>query len=78
MADIDRENKMLYTSSLSGFFERMHMLMGFENALCSLLTNPNETKEFLDAMTEFKCIELTKIKEYYNPAVLNFHDDYGT
>jgi len=78
VADIDRENKMLYTSSLSGFFERMHMLMGFENALCSLLTNPDETKEFLDAMTEFKCIELTKIKEYYNPDVLNFHDDYGT
>ena len=78
VADVDHKTKMLYTSSLCGFFERMHMLMGFENALCALLTDPGETKEFLDALADFKCLELTKIKEYYNPDVLNFHDDYGT
>jgi len=78
VADVDREHQMLYTSSLSGFFERMHMLMGFEDALCSLITDPDEVGEFLDAMLEYKCKQLTKIKEYYNPDVLNFHDDYGT
>lgn len=76
--EIDRKNKMLYTSSLNGFFERMHTLMGFENALCALVTNPEETKAFLNAMVDFKCAQLTKIKQYYNPDVLNFHDDYGT
>lgn len=78
VAEIDRDHKMLYTSSLNGFFERMHTLLGFENALCSLLTDPEETEAFLDAMVVFKCTELTKIKEYYNPDILNFHDDYGT
>lgn len=78
VADVDRENKLLYTSSLNGFFERMHTLMGFENALCALLTDPEEVAEFLDVMADFKCKQLTKIKEYYNPDILNFHDDYGT
>lgn len=78
VADIDREHKMLYTSSLNGFFERMHTLCGFEDALCALLMEPEATEEYLDAMLKFKCKQLTKIKEYYNPDVLNFHDDYGT
>ena len=76
--DLDREHKMIYTSSLNGFFERMHTLCGFEDALCALLMEPEATEEFLDAMTDFKCSQLTKIKEHYNPDVLNFHDDYGT
>ena len=29
-------------------------------------------------MVEFKCAQLTKIRDYYRPDVLNFHDDYGT
>lgn len=78
VSEIDREHKMLYVSSLCGFFERLHMVMGFENALCALITDPDEVEEFLDAMLEFKCAQLTKIKEYYRPDVLNFHDDYGT
>ncbi|NTU90001.1 MAG: hypothetical protein HGA54_08930 [Actinobacteria bacterium] len=78
VADLDREHKMIYTSSLNGLFERMHTLMGFENALCALLTDLDEVEKFLDAMVDFKCAQLTKIKEYYNPDVMNFHDDYGT
>lgn len=78
VANLDREHKMIYTSSLNGFFERMHTLLGFEDALCSLLMEPEATEEFLDAMLEFKCKQLTKIHQYYNPDVMNFHDDYGT
>lgn len=78
VAEVDREHKMLYTSSLNGLFERMHTLLGFENALCSMLTDPEEVEAFLDAMVEFKCAQLTKIRDYYRPDVLNFHDDYGT
>lgn len=76
--EINQEEKLIYTSSLNGLFERMHTLMGFENALCALLTDPEETGGFLDAMVAFKCRQLTKIRQYYHPDVLNFHDDYGT
>lgn len=76
--EVDREHKMLYTSSLTGPFERLHMLLGFEDALCALLTDPEEVEAYLHRMVEFKCAQLTKIKEYYHPDVLNYHDDYGT
>ncbi|HCT90084.1 MAG TPA: hypothetical protein DF613_01680 [Lachnospiraceae bacterium] len=78
VAELDREHKMIYTSSLSGFFERLHMLLGFEEALCALVTDPEAVAAYLDRMVEFKKAQLTKIKQYYNPDVLNFHDDYGT
>lgn len=78
VADVDREHKMLYTSSLTGPFERLHMLLGFEDALCALITDPDEVEAYLEKMTEFKCAQISKIKQYYNPDVLNYHDDYGT
>ena len=71
-------DKFNYSMLLEGPFERLHTLMGFENALCSMLTDPEEVEAFLDAMVEFKCAQLTKIRDYYRPDVLNFHDDYGT
>lgn len=44
----------------NGPFERMHTLMGFENALCALLTDPDEVKAYLDAYMEWKCKLLEK------------------
>lgn len=78
VAEINRDEKMVYVSTLNGLFERMHTLMGFENALCGLLTDPEEAGAFLDAMVDFKCAQIKKIREYYQPDILNFHDDYGT
>ena len=54
------------------------MLMGFENALCALLTEPEEVSAFLDALMEYKLKLIDKLAQYYKPDVLTFHDDYGT
>lgn len=78
VAEIDRENKMFFLTCFNGLFERLHTLMGFEEALCALLTDPDEVGAFLDRMVEYKCTLLTKVKEYYNPDVFCFQDDYGT
>ncbi len=39
---------------VNGPFERLHMLMGFENALCALLTDPEEVEEFFNTYMEWK------------------------
>lgn len=78
MAEIDRENKMVNVVVLIGLFERLHCLMGFENALCALLTDPEEVEAFFDAMTEFKMKLIDKLAEYYKPDLITFHDDWGT
>ena len=74
----DRSDKLLSLIVYAGPFERMHMLMGFENALCALLTNPDEVSCFLDAMVDYKLRLIDKLAEYYHPDVIVFHDDYGT
>lgn len=78
VSEWDRENKVIDMMIHNGPFERMHTLMGFENALCALLTDPDEVKAYLDAYMEWKCKLLEKIHEYYHPDVIMFHDDYGT
>ncbi len=74
----DREHKVIDMMVYNGPFERMHTLMGFENALCAFLTDPEEVHAFLDAFMEWKCKLIEKIHTYYHPDVLMFHDDYGT
>lgn len=78
VSEIDRENKALMVYVLNGPFERLHMLMGFENALCALLTDPEEVESFFDAFMEWKCKLIEKVHEYYQPDVIMFHDDWGT
>lgn len=47
ISEIDRENKVFEIMFVNGPFERLHMLMGFENALCALLTDPEEVGRIL-------------------------------
>ncbi len=78
LKSINRDEKVLILMLLNGPFERLHLLLGFENALCALLTDPEEVKDFFEEFTKWKCLLIEKIKEYYNPDVLMFHDDWGT
>lgn len=76
--EIDRENKLVNVIVCNGLFERLHILMGFENALCALLTETEAVEEFFDAMVDYKMKLIQKLHEYYNPDVITFHDDWGT
>ncbi|MBQ8592307.1 MAG: hypothetical protein IJ485_06150 [Lachnospiraceae bacterium] len=78
VSEIDRENKVFEMMFVNGPFERLHMLMGFENALCAMITDPEEVEAFLDAFMEWKLKLMDKIVEHYRPDVLMFHDDWGT
>ena len=41
----DRENMVVDLLCTKGIFERMHFLMGFEDTVCSLLTDEEEARE---------------------------------
>lgn len=75
---IDRDKKMLYIPLYVGPFERLHNLMGFENALMALITDPEECEAFFDKFMEWRLKLMEKMKEYYNPDVFMYHDDIGT
>ena len=69
--------KLGYALVLNGMFERMHAFMGFENALVSLVTDPEECFQFFSAMADYKIEFFKKIAKYYPVDVINAHDDYG-
>lgn len=74
----DRENHLLSQMIHNGVFERLHTMMGFENALCALLTDPDECKDFFDACADWKCKLIDKIHQYYKPDIIVYHDDWGS
>lgn len=71
------EDKMGYFFVLNGMFERMHALMGFENALLALATDPDECYEFFGAVADYKIEYFKKIAANYPVDVIAAHDDYG-
>lgn len=75
---VDRLNTVYSVYSPVGPFERLHMLMGFENALISLVSEPEEVGEFFERFTQYKVQIINKIAEFYKPDLIQFHDDAGT
>lgn len=72
------EDKLRLCMILNGMFERLHSLMGFENALISLIKEPEACDAFFGAVAEHKIKYIEKIARYYDIDVINAHDDYGS
>ena len=50
LAGVDREEQLVMIRSMTGPFERMHCLIGFEDALCAFYEDPEVVEEFFAAM----------------------------
>ena len=80
-----RDGKSVYDSGnlvscmvINGPLERLHALMGFENALMALVEEPEACSEFFSAMVDYKIAFYKKIKQYYKVDIINQHDDLGS
>lgn len=78
LAGLDRDKQVLQVRSLVGFFERMHCLIGFEDALCAFYEEPETVHGFFQAMLEYKKEVASCAAEYMKPEIMIFDDDYGT
>lgn len=74
---IDRNEFMVATMLAGGLFERSHYLMGFEDALCNYIEEPEAMKELLGAIADWKIGHLELIFKYLSPDAVVFHDDWG-
>lgn len=62
----------------NGIFERLGALMGFENALYSLLAEPDDCYEFFSAVTDYK-IKIAKMAaKYYKADAFTNYDDIAS
>ena len=80
----DREKQLGYdpdrlveTTFLNGPFERLHALMGFEEALVAVLLEPEAVKEFAEAIVDFKIKLLDDMLEVMPLDIIEMHDDLG-
>lgn len=73
-----RKEKAISVLLQCGVYERFHALLGMEEAMIALLTEPEASKELLDAIGDFRCRLIGKFIEYYKPDIIRNHDDYGT
>ena len=77
MAPEDRSDVVVSGLILSGMFERMHYLAGFENSLCAFYETPDEVHEFLSAMADYRIAYIDRIYEAAKPDVIQMQDDWG-
>jgi len=77
-AEIDRNEYLVCGFLISGFFERLHMLMGFEEALVNMMLEPEKVKNMFDAICEHRLIHVRMLVENIRPDIIMSHDDWGT
>lgn len=78
MFGFDRKNKIIYVMDAGGPFNRLTALMGFENALVAMATEPEECKRFCEAYTEYKLDYVKAVIDAYGPDVYCQGDDIAT
>ena len=61
-----------------GLFDRLVALMGYENALVSLLAEPEACEDFFTAMEEYKIKLVNYAARYFHPDVFMYTDDIAT
>jgi hypothetical protein len=77
-ASVDRNEYLVMPFIAGGLFERSHYLMGFEDALCNYMEEPEAMIELLTAITDWKIGHLERVMENLHPDVIHYHDDWGS
>lgn len=71
------ENRMSDWWFQVGLFERLHSLMGMQNALEALIIDEDEVAEFFDALTQHKIAVIRKLTSHFPVEMICYHDDWG-
>lgn len=74
----DPDEQILFIRSMTGYFERLHCLIGFEDALCAFYEDPDSVEALFAAVLEYKKTVVDCICEVCKPDIICFDDDYGT
>ena len=74
---VDRDKFLLSAFLISGIFERLHMLMGFEEALVNMMLEPDTMRELCDAICEHRLVHAKLLIENLHPDIILTHDDWG-
>jgi hypothetical protein len=77
LAALDRSEQFVTMVIMPGIFEMTHYLMGMENCMISLATEPDEMKALIDYYTNWEISYARMLIERWHPEALFHHDDWG-
>ena len=69
--------KLLVYFDTEGLFNRLTDLMGFEDAMCALIAEPEEAGELIGAIADHKIRIIEKAARFYKPDVFCYMDDFA-
>ena len=78
IAGLNRDEKLLEYGCWNGQFLRTTHLMGFENALCAMITDEEAYSALLTAITDYRIKSLERIHEYFRPDIITLYIDVAT
>lgn len=71
-------DKMTSFWVMNGPFERLHSIIGIEDAFIAFLEEPDAVHDYMEFITEFKIKLLEKMIDHYKIDIILFHDDWGS
>lgn len=74
---LDPANRMQDFYCPNGMFERLHFLMGFEEAVMALVTDPEAVSDLAGRIADTKIIIAENAAKYYKPDYFTMLDDYA-
>jgi hypothetical protein len=77
VAKIDRSRYLPTVLMSTGIFERLHFLMGFEDALTNMLLEPEAYAELCDGILETRMRIAEALIDRLKPDAVLSHDDWG-
>ncbi|MDK2935000.1 MAG: hypothetical protein PWP62_8 [Eubacteriaceae bacterium] len=78
MMGADRDQRVVEYSIWNGQFLRLTHLMGFENALCAMVEEPEACQALFSAITDYKIRLVERVAHYFKPDIITNFDDIAT
>ncbi len=75
---IDRNEVFVTAMVAPGMFERSHYLMGMEDAMIAMYTEPEEYKALLNYIADWEVAYAERVCHYLKPDAMLHHDDWGS
>lgn len=78
LAGVDRNEVFIAPFIAPGIFEKLHYLMGMEDAMMNFYEYPDEMHELIDYLTDYEIEVAKEICSHIHPDALFHHDDWGS
>lgn len=75
---IDRNEQFVAPFGAPGIFEKIHYLMGMEEAMIAFYEEPEAMHELVDFLAEYEISAAKEVIEHLHPDALFHHDDWGS